>query len=329
MKKIKGFLFPFIAILGFGSCSKTEIKPISPVTTGLMPLNANSLDTYTPSSVINLNGSHDITISGKAINGGNVSAITLNHCYNVHITLNRLGNSKREAVAIYNCTNITIDNNFVTNASCGVYVETSTGGITIKNNQFLNIQGPFPRGQFVQFNTVSGANNTIINNKCENIFGQSNPQEAINLYKSNGTSLSPILVDGNWIRGGGPAASGGGIQIGDNGGSYELASNNIMVNPGQMGISISGGSHQSAINNTIYEKQQSFTNVGIAVWSWRGYAVTNSTVSGNKVKFINRANYENDHWLAPGQAIPAGWNTNIWDANINESILPAVIITKK
>ena len=96
-----------------------------------------------------------------------------------------------------------------------------------------------------------------------------------------------------------------------------------------MGISISGGSHQSAINNTIYAKQQSFTNVGIAVWSWRGYANTNCTVSGNKVKYINRVNHENDHWLAFGQATPIGWTTNTWGANINESVLPAVIINKK
>lgn len=328
MKKISYLFLPFVIALGLCSCSKTEIKPNDHVTAGLMPLHVNSLNAYTPASVINLNGSHDITISGKAINGGGIPAITLSNCYNVHITQNSLGNSTDVGIKLYNCYNITIDYNFITNSSAGVYVDTSpNGGIIVDNNQFLNINGPFPRGQFVQFNTVSGANNSISNNKCENIFGQSNPQEAFNLYKSNGTPTSPIRVNANWIRGGGPAASGGGIQLGDNGGSYEVASNNILVNPGQMGISISGGSHQSAINNTIYAKQQSFTNVGIVVWAQLGYTITNCTVSGNKVKYINHEYYENDNWLASGESTPAGWNTNIWSANVDASILPALIIT--
>ena len=329
MKKIKHLLCPFVVVLvGICSCSKTEIKPAPHLPVGLMPLHGKSLDAYIPSDVINLNGSHDITISGKLINGGGVPSITLSNCYNVHITQNSLGNSTDVGINLYNCHNITIDYNFITNVSAGVYVDTApNGGIIIDNNQFLNIKGPFPRGQFVQFNTVSGANNSISNNKCENIFGQSDPQEAFNLYKSNGTPSSPIRVDGNWIRGGGPAASGGGIQLGDNGGSYEVASNNILVNAGQMGISISGGDHQSVINNTIYEKQQNFTNVGMIVWTQLGYSITNSTVSGNKVKYINRGSYENDFWVAPGDSTPSGWDSNSWGANIDESILPAVIIT--
>ena len=328
MKKIKHFFFPFVIALILCSCSKNEIRPATHLPVGLLTSKSKALDNYTPSEVINLNGSHDITISGKAIDGGSVPAITLSNCYNVHITLNSLGNTSDVAISLYNCKDITIDNNFITNATAGIYVDTAPkGGIIVNNNQFLNIQGPFPRGQFVQFNTVSGPNNSISYNKCENIFGKSDPQEAFNLYKCNGTPSSPIMVDGNWIRGGGPASSGGGIQLGDNGGSYEVASNNILVNPGQMGVSISGGDHQSAINNVVYARRQSFTNVGIIVWAQLGYAITNSKVSGNKVKFINRGNYENDFWIAPGDDTPSGWDSNSWGADIDASILPEVIIT--
>jgi parallel beta-helix repeat protein len=326
----KQFLLLFVTVFLWCSCSKTEISPNRPVTpmsrhVGTVALNAA---TYTPSSAINLNGSHDITISGKSISGGTVPAISLSNCYNVTIVQNSLGNSSDVGIYLYHCYNITIEYNYITNVSAGVYVDHSTGGGTIVNyNQFLNINGPGPRGQFVQFNTVTGANNSISYNKGENILGQSNPQEGINVYMSNGTAASPIQVNGNWILGGGPSSTGGGIQLGDTGGSYESASDNILVNPGQMGMSISGGDHISMTNNSIYAKDQSFSNVGMIVWGQAGYSVTNCTVSGNLVNFTSSSNVQNDSYLGSGTATPAGWSTNTWGANINATILPASIIS--
>jgi len=283
---------------------------------------------WVTASPINLNGSHDITISGEKIAGGNVPPITLSNCYNVHITKNKLGNSTAVGIYLINCKNITIDYNYIYNVSTGVYVENSSGGgLVVNNNQIKNVVGPTPRGQFVQFNTVSGPNNIISNNACENIAGYSNPIDGISLFMSNGTAASPIEVNGNWIRGGGPSNNGSGIMLGDYGGSYEVAANNILVNPGQVGIAIAGGDHMTITGNTIFAKAQSFTNVGIYVWGQAGYAVTNSNVSYNKVKFMSASNQESDDWLASGTPTPTGWSTNTFGANITSSILPAVITT--
>jgi parallel beta-helix repeat protein len=325
-------LFLVAGVCTLYSCSKTEITPKSDLATSSTSVhfvtNSRAETSYTATGPINLNGSHDITISGKSINGGSVPAITLSNCYNVHITQNSLGNSSDAAIYLYHCYNITIDYNFITNVSTGVYVDHPTGGGTvINNNQFLNMHGPFPRGQFVQFNTVNGAGNQIEYNRCENILGQSSSQEGINLYMSNGTPSSPIQVVGNLIRGGGPGNASGGIQLGDSGGSYQTASDNIMVNPGQMGLSISGGDHMSFINNTVYSDAQYFSNVGVVVWGQAGSTVTNSTVSGNKVKFKNASNVENDNWIAPGNPSPSGWDSNSWNAGIDASVLPASLIS--
>ncbi len=285
---------------------------------------------YVTSKPISLTGAHDITISGQSISGGNVPAITLVNCNNIHITQNRLVNSTDVGIHLYNCTNITIDYNYFTNVSTGVYAEqTSGGGIVVNYNQFLNMKGPFPRGQFVQFNNVSGPNSSISYNKGENILGQSYAEDAINLYQSSGTLASPTLIAGNWIRGGGPSPSGGGIMLGDNGGSYLIARDNILVNPGEYGMAIAGGDHNQIINNKIYGKSQSFTNVGLYVNSIGGYNETNSTVMGNQINFFNASNYNNNWWLAPGVQKPAGWDDggNILGASIDASILPAVIIT--
>ncbi|MDO3643694.1 right-handed parallel beta-helix repeat-containing protein [Mucilaginibacter sp. L3T2-6] len=328
-------VFLFVAVLATYSCSKNQIEPKSnPQSNSLKSIQFPSMTqsfnatSYTQSKVINLDGVHDITISGKAITGGSVPAITLSNCYNVHITQNSLTNSTEVGIHLYHCYNITVDYNYIANVSTGVYVDHPTGGGTVvDNNQMLNMQGPFPRGQFVQFNNVKGAGNEIKYNKLQNILGQSSSQEAINLYMSNGTPSSPIQVVGNWIKGGGPNSASGGIQLGDTGGSYQVASGNIMVDPGQMGLSISGGDHISFINNTVYAKAQYFTNVGVVVWGQAGSKVTNATVSGNKINFKNSANSQNDNWIASGNPTPAGWGNNSWGANISSAILPSNLIS--
>jgi parallel beta-helix repeat protein len=327
----------FLTLLVFGSCTKEATSTSSQLngpTLGSSQLSTRYRDRatlrYTSSQVINLNGAHDTTISGQSIAGGDVPSITLTNCYNIHITKSKLYNSTAVGIYLYKCKNITIDYNYFTNVSSGVYAEQTTeGGIVVNYNQFLNMVGPFPRGQFVQFNNVSGPNSSISYNKGENIFGKSYPEDAISLYQSNGTPSSPTMVIGNWIRGGGPSSSGGGVMLGDNGGSYLVASNNILVNPGEYGMAIVGGDHNTITNNSIYGVSQYFTNVGLYTNSINGYTITNSTMGGNKVKYFNSTNYENNAWIAPGTMTPALWETNIFGANIDASILPDVIITYK
>jgi parallel beta-helix repeat protein len=285
---------------------------------------------YTAADVIHLEGKHDLTISGKFINGGTAPLITLKNCYNIHITGNKLSNSTQVGIYLYQCKNITIDDNYVTNVSSGVYAEqTNEGGIIVNNNQFLNMKGPFPRGQFVQFNNVKGPNSSISNNKGENILGQSYPEDAISLYQSAGTASSPVKITGNWIRGGGPSLSGGGIMLGDNGGSYLTATDNILVNPGQFGMAIAGGDHISIVNNMIYSKQQYFNNVGLYVNDINGYKTSGCTATANKVRYFNKDNYMNNAWLSPNSIKPEGWDSNDWGASLDGSILPSVVITKK
>jgi parallel beta-helix repeat protein len=296
----------------------------------LSPYVDNSDAAYASSAVIDLYGKKDVTISGKFISGGSAPLIKLTNCENIRITGNKLANSSNVGIYMYNCKNITIDNNFFTNVSTGVYADQSNGGgIVVNDNQFLNMQGPFPRGQFVQFNNVKGAGSSISNNKGENILGQSYPEDAISLYQSSGTPQSPVLVKNNWIRGGGPSNSGGGIMLGDQGGSYLYASDNILVDPGQFGMAISGGDHITIVNNSIYGKQQSFTNVGLYVNDIGGYKSSATKVTNNKVKFYNTTNYQNNAWLSPNSAKPEGWDANQWGAAVDANLLPRTIITKK
>lgn len=105
---------------------------------------------YAASGSVHLYNKHNITISGKSMTGGSTPVIKLTNCSNITITGNRISNSKDVGIYLYNCKNITITDNFFTNVATGVYADHTGGGIVVNNNQFFNMKGPFPRGQFVQ-----------------------------------------------------------------------------------------------------------------------------------------------------------------------------------
>lgn len=281
---------------------------------------------YVVTKPITLTGAKNITIRGDSINGGTVPCITLNNCTNIRITHCKLINSKTLGIYITGCTYIHIDSSFVGNVSTGVYAVNSKS-IQVQYNQMKNMQGPFPRGAFVQFDNVSGGDNRVTGNKLENILGQSYPEDAISMYKSNGLPTDNIYITNNWIIGGGPSKSGGGIMLGDNGGSYQVAESNILVNPGQYGMAVSGGTHMQITGNEIYGKAQSFTNVGLYYWNQSGLPSSSITINNNKVNFTSGTYGINNSYIGSGNATPTGWSTNIWNASINASMLPANIIT--
>lgn len=321
--------FSLYTLFFISSCQKdAATDPGTPATDSLnvTTVAAASSSSYKLTSPISLNGARNLTISGDSIIGGSKACINLTNCTNIHITHCKLLNSKSFGILLSNCTGVMVDNNYVSNVSTGVYaVDSKT--IEVETNQMRNMTGPLPHGQFVQFDHVTGSYNRVTNNKFENIMGSSNPEDAISMYKSSGLSTDPIYIGGNWIRGGGPSRSGGGIMLGDNGGSYQVAQNNILVDPGQYGMAVSGGTNMQIINNTIYAKKQSFTNVGIYYWNQSGSSSSAVTISGNKVNFISSSGSQNSDWLGSGSATPTGWKNNTWGAKISSSILPAKIIT--
>ncbi|MDP4239099.1 MAG: right-handed parallel beta-helix repeat-containing protein [Bacteroidota bacterium] len=280
---------------------------------------------YKPSSPIVLNGVHDKIISNLRIINPSGHCISLSNCSNITIQKCKLGPSEKEGVNLYNCTNITVTNCSMDSIETGVYAHGCTG-IKVTYNDVSNVQGPMPRGQMVQFNNVSGAGNSISYNVGENTPGQSFPEDEISIFMSNGTATDPIQVIGNWIRGGGPSTSGGGIMIGDKGGSYIVVQDNILVDPGQYGISVSGGNHITVSNNRIYARKQSFCNVGLYVWNQSPTDCSFITISNNQVNYTNKSGEINNMWNAGNCGVILGWETNHYNTHLNSSILPAKII---
>ncbi|WP_426667366.1 right-handed parallel beta-helix repeat-containing protein [Mucilaginibacter sp. McL0603] len=277
----------------------------------------------------------NITISGLSINcnGANKVGLLLQNCSNVHITNCKVYNSLNIGIQLYNCKNVTVDNCFITNVQAGVTAVMSST-IKVNNNQFLNMNGPFPSGNFVQFDNVNGGGNQINYNKCEDIAGVAkHPQDGLSVYRSNGLAGDSIQLIGNWIRGGqaqNDSGGGAGICLGDLGGSYQVARGNILVNPGAVGIQIQGGNHIKFDHNLIYGTPTAMALCGIAYANYSGVGSSGITVGYNKIKFLNKAGLEVDEWCDPTKYVmPVQWSTNILKASLSAAILPTTIITSK
>jgi hypothetical protein len=280
---------------------------------------------YTLSAPISLDGKSNMTISYLEITNPGGHCIKLSNCSNITIQYCKLGPSKGEGVFLSNCSNITVRDCSMEYVESGVVADVGSS-IKVIYNDIKNVQGPMPRGQLVQFGDISGAGCSISYNVGENILGQSYPEDAISLFRSNGTAASPIQVVGNKIRGGGPSGSGGGIMSGDNGGSYILVQDNILVNPGQYGLTVSSGHDINISNNKIYSAKLSFSNIGLSAYRQYEISTYNITISNNAVNYTNNNGVLNDMWNANNCGTVAGWDSNYHDSSVTASILPAVMM---
>lgn len=252
-------------------------------------------------------------VPGNAIRIADVTNVEVRNCY-----FNRSG---EEAIEIERASNVRIHDNVFRYATSGVYA-LSSQTIKVYNNEFVNVRqrSEGGRGQFVQFNGVTGAGNLVEDNRGMNFLGESDPEDLVSMFRSSGTSTSPISIKRNIFIGGGPSSSGGGIMTGDYGGSYQIAEDNIVIDPGQYGMASAGGSNISILNNKIIAKQQPFTNNPLYVWAQQGASCNNITVKGNKVFWIDKAGSFNGGWNAGNCSstsfeYPARWNS------YNEAIL--------
>lgn len=271
------------------------------------------------SNPIVLNGQSDVIIDGKRFENSPGVSIKITNCKSITIKNCFFNRSVAEAIVIENSIGVTVQYNLFAWNTAGVYAATSQG-IKVLNNQFVNMRqvaGP-KRGQFVQFNTVTGAGNEVSNNKGENFPGESDPEDMISMFRSSGTSASPIQIRNNWGRGGGPSASGGGIVLGDYGGSYIVADGNVLLNPGNYGMAISGGHYMTITNNKIFSKQTLISNNPLFIWAQAGAACSNNTIRNNRVTWINSAGIFNDGWN-PGNCTNTVWQppTRITEAELN------------
>jgi parallel beta-helix repeat protein len=237
-------------------------------------------------------GSSNVTVDNLSIYDTDDAGVSIFYGSNFSVTNNSVKNTKSQAIKAQGLSNVLIQNNTLTAVQSGVYVAAASG-VTVEKNNLSHIQGT-PRANFVQFNNVSGgANKIACNIGYQDDYGTKNSldsiEDTISLYRSNGTASQPILVVGNKVKGGGPSSTGSGIMLGDSGGSYIVARDNVVVNPAGGGIMVSGGTQISVENNKVYAQYTPLVNNALAVWNYNtnGVVCDSITVKGNQTNWIN------------------------------------------
>ena len=218
-------------------------------------------------------------------------------------------------VYLYKPTSFVFENNSLSDGH-GILINgdnVAANTIRIRYNTVVNIGRYAPPScciQFVQFDKVLSSGAEIAWNKVTNVFGQSNVEDVINMYKSNGTQASPIRIHHNLIDGAFPPTaasgySGGGIIAGDAGGSWITISDNRVLSTINYGVAISGGHDNHLVNNRVVSDNKAadgtaFTagNVGFYVWN---YSTSpdwgNNNATNNASGWLKADLTRNDWWI--------------------------------
>ena len=292
--------------------------------------------------VVVKNGATNVVIENNEIGPCGMKGIDITNGSS-HITVrnNHIHDTQNEAVMSYEAHDITVDSNVIVDVESGYEMwTTSVGNLSFTNNYVKNVTRRSSNGGNIAMAAfVRGGNIRINNNIGINILDESRPEDLINIFKSSGKPDDPIQIRNNRFKGGGPAMAGGGIILGDQGGSYQLVENNILVNPGGYGLAIAGGDHHVIRNNKVYsDGQHDFANVGVFVWRFNHNGNGTSpgdchdhTVADNDITFWQGPNYKgsglpsslNASWvpnygadgLEPNCGSVAGWGTNRFDTS--------------
>jgi hypothetical protein len=261
----------------------------------------------------------NVTISCCEIGPVEKHAIYAGGCKGLKIVNCWLHDAKGNGLEAYKCADVLVQGNRMERVSTGVYALESTR-VQVVGNYVEDVQGPMPRGQLVQFNKVKGEGNAVSQNYGVNYADRSRPEDMINMFQSEGTEKSPILIEKNYLVGDPEKGSenkskaGSGIMLGDGGGRHQLCRNNVLVGSGQVGIGVCGGSSITVEKNILYGNASNVANVAIYVWNmYKTPDAADIVVRGNLGAWKNAKGGDSSFWQGGGfERVTV--EKNEWDA---------------
>jgi hypothetical protein len=287
------------------------------------------------------------SVSGITISGDSVASIQLTSCSNIHITKTRVQGSAGVAIKLTGCTNITIDSVYVENVQQGIIATNCTNTI-IQHNYIHNVFGAPSPATYHPVQFITCTRGKINYNKIEEdpvVTQYSHDQ--ISLYKSNGAIGDSIEVIGNEIRGGqtvmngsGPGGFTGGtngatgINLGDSGGTYQVARGNYVINGGYIGMQVdAAGSSLKMDHNYVFSSRTDISLVGISYYTTTHVYPGPSSIeiSYNHITWNKNSGGIYNKFHDVSLAAPIGWTTNTADNSsdgaANSTMIPMPMVT--
>jgi hypothetical protein len=221
--------------------------------------------------------------------GTNTTGVNLTVINSKFTATNPGGTFRQRAIELYAPASLVVERSTFTDGQ-GIWMRAGTPSvIRVRFNEVRNIgRYPYPMTagccvQFLQLTEGASAVTEIAWNRITNIYGQSDVEDNINLYKWSGSQASPVdihhnLIDGSWPRtGNGASDTGSGIVVGDGGiGRWGNVHDNWVINVANVGVSISGGQDNHLYNNRVVSDGKAGTVAVAATWAqgmnvWDGY----------------------------------------------------------
>ncbi len=214
--------------------------------------------------IVNIVGSKNIVIAHSVFSGNS--------------TTNR---SNHDLIHIRNGDSVKLYNNEISNVASDKSIQADDGGnrailvtgsltknLIIDRNDFFS-----PGRNAVQISRARNVENVrITRNRIEGRAAwNSEFEDMINLFSTTGTPDSPIVIKGNYMRNGGPSASGTAIILGDGEGTQATGwvnvVANVIVDPGHVGINVGSGHDFLVKNNIIYGGGD------VGLWTATGFSI--------------------------------------------------------
>lgn len=211
----------------------------------------------------------NVEVRNARISNPSGDAIFIHNANNVTVANSELGNSLGMGVQTESATNVTIQNNKIHNVMSGVYAVRG-GDINVTGNDFRNAQGPYPRGQFVQFDKVTEGKSSISFNNVLEESGKNNTEDNISLFHS-----ANVTVESNYIDGSGTSDTGSGIM--NEASNNVVIRDNVVMGQRNVAIGVAAGENVLVENNTVTRNTYS-----IYSRPYGGYGITNVIVRNNR-----------------------------------------------
>jgi len=228
---------------------------------------------------------------GNGVSISDASHVTIQNCEIIDTSPpsgTNQGTNENDDIVAQNAPNLTVQDTTVRDGSTGMYLLNSPGA-TISHVDGYDFHGPFPRGQFVQFD--KSGNSSLTDFYAFNDPAHSSPEDVVSVYASPNTTISNGVIDGN------NSQDGVGVMF-ENGSTGGRVTNVDAIHQ-------ANGAFSSYNSDVVFDHTRSFDN--IATDQGRGLPSSNALIWNVSSPGVSIENSTYTHPADPGNIV--------WDAS--------------